>query len=158
MDGSVVVIVLCIFAVAIALGALIGVLILVFTGNQKENSMPGVFRGSETSMARSWHMDLYDVNTGIYISKDFCGQVMLGRGGQGMDAFWRMSLGPYPTISREQCIVYDRGGFLMVENVSSVNITQINGYPLTRPYMLTKGCQLSAGGVNFYLADLYRVN
>lgn len=152
-----IIIVLCIFAIAIALGALVGVLIIALRDRKEEPGGPGSFRGSQTSLARSWHIDIYDMNTGCFLSKDFCGQVMLGRGGDGMDSFWRMSLGAYPTISREQCIVYDRGGFLMVENVSSVNVTRINGYPLTRPYMLTKGCQLNAGGVEFYLAEVYRV-
>lgn len=152
------ILILCIFAIVIAVGALIGVLIVALRDRREDAGAAGSFRGSQTSLARSWHLDLYDMNSGWYLSKDFCGQVMLGRSSGNADSFWRMPLGAYPTISREQCIIYDRGGFLMVENVSSVNVTGINGYPLTKPFMLTKGCQLSAGGVDFYVAEVYRIN
>lgn len=128
------------------------------TYQQARSSGPPVSYSSPTAYGRCWHIEIWNLSTNEVFAKDFYGQVMLGRSTSEEELFWQMRVGNDPSISREQCVVYDRGGFLVVENVSQVNVTMLNGYPITQPMMLSQGCQLTAGRSSLYISALQRIS
>ena len=111
---------------------------------------------SPTSVGRYWHIEIWNATTNRLFKKDFCGQVMLGRSTPTTEPFWQMRIGDDRTISKEQCVIYDRSGFLVAENVSQVNITMLNGYPITVPMLLQEGCQLNMGNNVLYVTTIKR--
>ncbi len=110
-----------------------------------------------TAAGRYWHIEIWNRTNNQMYAKDFCGQVMLGRSIPASEPFWQMRIGDDRTISREQCVIYDRSGFLVIENISQINITMLNGYPVTMPMLIQEGCQLSMGSNYFIITNIQRV-
>ena len=145
--------------------AVVFILIIIFikggyktTEQPARSSGPPVTYSSPTAYGRCWHLEIWNLTTNEIFAKDFYGQVMLGRSTSAEELFWQMRVGNDPSISREQCVVYDRGGFLVVENVSQVNMTLLNGYQITQPMMLSQGCQLTAGRSVLYISVAQRIS
>lgn len=153
---------ICMFILAIAFGTMTGMLIVYVRDSRQENAINNyakrpTFYHSTSAYGRCWYIELWDVATGQAYAKSFCGQIILGRDiGRG-ELFWQMRVGTDPTISREQCVIYDQGGFLLIENVSQTNMTRLNGCPLTMPYTLYQDYQLSMGRSTFLVSRIKRV-
>ena len=155
-----VVFIICLMIIFALIGT-VAVLLVVLLMNMKEpkegkeNAAPENFY-SQTAVGRYWHIEIWNATTNRLFKKDFCGQVMLGRSTPTTEPFWQMRIGEDRTISKEQCVVYDRSGFLVSENLSQVNITMLNGYPITTPMILQEGCQVSMGNNVFYITTIRR--
>lgn len=162
-----VLVIICFLAAGVLIGILIGLVILVAGGNSQKGQ-PAVLAhggegkptwyGSPTSYARGWHLDFWDPLSNRIFSKDFCGQIILGRGSGEQELFWQLRVGDDPTVSREQCVIYDRGGFLVIENLSQVNVTCVNSVQITRPTLLQQGNLLTMGNSTLYLTNVQRTS
>ena len=155
---------ICLLLLLLLLALIIVLLVVFVKGSnktdssvQQRNTRPNNSYSSPSAYGRCWHMEIWNLTTNEVFAKDFYGQVMLGRSTSAEELFWQMRVGNDPSISREQCVVYDRGGFLVVENVSQVNMTLLNGYQINQPMMLTQGCQLTAGRSALYISVLQRI-
>lgn len=153
--------ILCLIIIIILIGAVTVLLVVLlmnrsWSRKEEQSRMPELY-STPTSVGRYWHIEIWNATTNRMYSKDFCGQVMIGRSTPTTEPFWQMRIGDDKTISKEQCVVYDRSGFLVVENVSQVNITLLNGYPVTMPMLLQEGCQLSMGNNICYISKIQRV-
>lgn len=153
--------VVCLITIIILVGAVAVLLVITlmnYSSDKKtgRKEVPEVY-SSPTSVGRYWHIEIWNATTNRMYSKDFCGQVMLGRSTPTTEPFWQMRIGDDKTISKEQCVVYDRSGFLVVENVSQINVTLLNGYPVTMPMLIQEGCQLNMGSNVFYISKIRRV-
>lgn len=126
------------------------------SGKRPRREEPEQMYHTPTAVGRYWHIEIWNATLNRMYTKDFCGQIMLGRSTPTTEPFWQMRIGDDKTISKEQCVVYDRSGFLVVENVSQVNVTLLNGYPVTMPMLLQEGCQLSMGNNIFYVTKVKR--
>ncbi len=152
--------IICFIIIFFLVGA-VAVLLVVLLMNVKETNegekkaAPQDYY-SQTAVGRYWHIEIWNATTNCLYKKDFCGQVMLGRSTPTTEPFWQMRIGEDRTISKEQCVVYDRSGFLVIENLSQVNLTMLNGYPITTPMLLQEGCQINMGNNTFYITTIRR--
>lgn len=89
--------------------------------------------------------------------KEFNGQIILGRKTAGQELFWMMWVGEDPAISRQHCVVFDRGGYLVLENLSQINMTMVDGIPLELPRYLQQGQVLGIGRSAFQITRLERI-
>ena len=152
--------VICLIIILVLVGAVAVLLVVLLLSakdmkGKKENAAPENFY-SQTAVGRYWHIEIWNATTNRMYQKDFCGQVMLGRSTPTTEPFWQMRIGDDRTISKEQCVVYDRSGFLVIENLSQVNITMLNGCPITMPMLLQEGCQVGMGNNVFYITAIRR--
>ena len=165
---------LCIIVMLIAVGALI-VVLTIYIYDRKGNaqgeirsqartygtdqgySSQMIMRESETAYARVWEIQLWNQATNRLYRKRFTSQVMLGRFLPGTELFWQMRLDDDPTISREHCVIYDRGGFLIIENISTINPTRIDGKQIMTPILFQQGNMLTMGNSSYYVSSIRRM-
>jgi len=165
---------LCVIIMLIAVGALIVVLTLylydrknnvpqeIRSNPQTYGSNPGytpqlIMRESETAYARVWEIQLWNQSTNRLYRKRFTSQIMIGRFLPGTELFWQMRLEDDPTISREQCVIYDRGGFLIIENISTINPTLMDGKQIMTPVLFQQGSIITMGNSSYYVSSVRRV-
>ncbi len=151
------VILLCLLFIIIIFGVIVVFLLIYFNDNGRKKDADAKVYCSATSYGRGWQIEFYDETTGQVFSKRFAGQILVGRDNGSTELFWQMYVGQDRTISREQCVIYDNGGNLIVENKSRTNVTQLNGYPVIVPYILNENCRLGMGQRNFYITKLQKL-
>lgn len=70
------------------------------------------------------------------------GEITVGR-----DAACQIILNFDQSVSRKQCKIFERGGKVMLVNLSKANVTQVNGQTVSGESELFTGCQLKMGRV-----------
>ena len=104
-----------------------------------------------------WYLELTNVNSGLRIGKRFQRELTLGRFmGTGEQAHM-LYLDENNTISKRQAkaVVYDAG--VVLENLSTVNITRLNGKKLLSPDWIKYRDNLEIGDETYIVTAVSRV-
>lgn len=99
-------------------------------------------------------LEVVNVENGFRAYKTFRGRLILGRRLEGMEPLGFMYLEDDPTISRNQMRITQTSEGFIIENMSDVNVTQLNGHALIRPEMLQSRDYISAGKNLYIVAEL----
>ncbi|MCD8069693.1 MAG: FHA domain-containing protein [Lachnospiraceae bacterium] len=110
--------------------------------------------GIQRNAGQYWRMELLDTTNGDRIEKNFRGSVVLGRTQTQAETPDRCYVGRKQTISRRQCLIRESGSYLVVENLSQVNMTLHNNRYLEKPYYLSRGDHLNMGGSDYVVTRL----
>ncbi len=102
-------------------------------------------------------IELLDQQGGYRLQKTFRGRLVLGRRVSEDENTGRLYLGAEITISRNQFRITGLPDGIVIENMSKVNMTYLNGYPVTKPMLLRKGDQINAGGHQYLVSGLEMV-
>ena len=104
-----------------------------------------------------WYLELTNVNSGLRVGKRFQRELTLGRFmGTGEQAHM-LYLDENNTISKRQAkaVVYDAG--VVLENLSAVNITRLNGKKLLSPDWIRYRDNLEIGDETYIVTAVSRV-
>lgn len=104
-----------------------------------------------------WYLELTNVNSGLRVGKRFQRELTLGRFmGTGEQAHM-LYLDENNTISKRQAkaVVYDAG--VVLENLSTVNITRLNGKKLLSPDWIRYRDNLEIGDETYIVTAVSRV-
>lgn len=101
-----------------------------------------------------WRLELRSVPRGTYMTALFHGSLVIGRGEPELSGNSRFFVGRGQTISREQCIVYERTNTLYIWNLSKTNQTYLNGQRLESPTELQNGDRIRAGEETFVVTSI----
>lgn len=102
-------------------------------------------------------IELLDQKGGYRMKKTFRGRLLLGRRLAEQENSGRLYLGSEVTISRNQFRITGLSDGIVIENMSKVNMTYLNGYPVSKPMLLRKGDRIDAGGHGYLVSGLERV-
>lgn len=102
-------------------------------------------------------IELLDQQGGYRLKKTFRGRLLLGRRLPEEERTGRLYIGAEVTMSRNQFRITGVSDGIVIENMSMVNMTYLNGHPVTKPMLLRKGDQITAGGHRFMVSGLARV-
>lgn len=134
---------------ALALGLGIGFLIVMYGQNKTQDAS-----GQDLIRQSGWYLELWDVSLGIRFSVSFYGSITLGRSSQGKNRPGFISVGKDIFISRQQCVIGEQNGTLVIWNLSRVNPTMVNGVLLEKPEILCEGDRILLGSRTFLLTRL----
>ena len=104
-----------------------------------------------------WYLELTNINSGLRIGKRFQRELTLGRFVGTGEQSHMLYLDRNNTISRRhvRAVVYDEG--VAVENLSSVNVTRLNGKKLLSPNWLRYRDNLEIGDETYIVTAVSRV-
>ena len=109
---------------------------------------------SWTEIPGAYRLELINTENGIKIQKWFVGRLIIGRRIDQAEPAGLMYLESDPTISRNQMRLTDTSEGMIIENMSQVNITKLNGRFLDRPALLHIGDFIGTGRCQYLVADL----
>jgi len=104
-----------------------------------------------------WYLELTNVKSGMRVGKRFQRELTLGRFVGTGEQSHMLYLDKNNTISRRQAkaIVYDGG--VAVENLSTINVTRLNGRQLLSPNWLRYRDNLEIGDETYIVTAVSRV-
>ena len=103
-----------------------------------------------------WFLEMMDTATGKRVQKLFDEQLILGRLVGEVEPTGWLFISDANTVSRRQCKLTQTGMGMFVENLSSVNVTRLNGMPLQYPKRIMTGDYLSLGDKQYWITCLRR--
>ena len=101
-------------------------------------------------------VEFVNVENGFRIYKTFRNRLIVGRRMDEAEPIGVMFLESEPTISRKQLRITETSEGMVVENLSGVNITRLNGMPLGRPAILRAGDFITAGSQSYIVSGMIR--
>lgn len=156
--------VIAVQAAALVLMAMVPILVtLVWAKNMMAEDEEEIYiarsgvQYSQTLQPRVCFIELLDQQGGYRLQKTFRGRLLLGRRSPEQENTGRLYLGSEITISRNQFRITGLSDGIVIENMSKVNMTYLNGYPVSKPMLLRKGDQINAGGHNYLVSGLEMV-
>lgn len=123
----------------------------------REKTTPCVAHGS-TPDRRSqtrWRVDFMEMSSGRQVSRDFRNELVVGRQMPAPLESGRLYLSMDATVSRAQFCLFVTDEGIMIENLSKVNITRKNGYPLWQPVLLEEGDILEMGRMRYMVKGIH---
>ena len=142
-----------IIAVAVPL-ALIGVCAL--SGSRKPSKTVKVVSTERTVRQNRSVIELTDVASGKRYTKGFRGRLIMGRRMEEKEPPGFLYLDSDPTISRNQLRITNTMEGLVLENLSGVNFTRLNGGIVSRPAIVRRGDYLQMGNLRCIVSGIYK--
>lgn len=102
-----------------------------------------------------WRVDFMEMSSGRQVSRDFRNELVVGRQMPAPMESGRLYLSMDATVSRAQFCLYATEQGLMIENLSNVNVTRKNGYPLWQPVPLEEGDILEMGRMRYMVKGIH---
>ena len=102
------------------------------------------------------YVELRNLENGARCYKMFQNRLVVGRKSEEAEPIGMLYLENEPTISRNQLRITETVDGMVVENLSNVNMTRLNGMPLRHPALLRKGDFLTVGARSYIVAGLVR--
>lgn len=101
-----------------------------------------------------WRVDFMEMSSGRHVVRDFQDRLVVGRQMPKEMESGKLYLSMDATVSRAQfCLFVTKEG-IMIENLSKVNVTRKNGYPLWRPVRLDEGDILELGRMRYMVREI----
>ena len=101
-------------------------------------------------------VEFVNIENGTRIYKTFRNRIVVGRRMDFVEPVGVMYLENEPTISRNQLRLTETVDGMIVENLSGVNVTRLNGMPLRRPAILRSGDFITTGSKSYVVAGMIR--
>lgn len=101
-----------------------------------------------------WRIDLVEMSSGHKVSREFRNILVAGRWMPSAMESGRLYLSVDATVSRSQFCLYAAEDGIMIENLSNVNITRKNGYPVWQPVRLEEGDILELGRMRYLVKNI----
>ena len=123
----------------------------------REGTTPRAARSS-TPDRRSqtrWRVDFMEMSSGRQVSRDFRNELVVGRQMPAPLESGRLYLSMDATVSRAQFCLFVTDEGIMIENLSKVNVTRKNGYPLWQPVLLEEGDILEMGRMRYMVKGIH---
>ena len=123
----------------------------------REKTTPRAVHGS-TPDRRSqtrWRVDFMEMSSGRQVSRDFRNELVVGRQMPAPLESGRLYLSMDATVSRAQFCLFVTDEGIMIENLSKVNVTRKNGYPLWQPVLLEEGDILEMGRMRYMVKGIH---
>lgn len=136
--------------------------ILLFKNRYTENEVQQVMTKTEMLRRRgnlplgTCYVELVNVESGVRVYKIFRNRLVVGRRMDFVEPVGVMYLENEPTISRNQLRLTETNEGMIVENLSGVNVTRLNGMPLRRPAILRSGDFITAGSQSYIVSGMIR--
>jgi len=96
-----------------------------------------------------------EMSSGRQVSRDFRNELVVGRQMPAPLESGRLYLSMDATVSRAQFCLFVTDEGIMIENLSKVNITRKNGYPLWQPVLLEEGDILEMGRMRYMVKGIH---
>ena len=110
---------------------------------------PGGREEQETCLAdpsvKLWRIRLDNLHTGEELSAEFIARLWIGRSESDENSTNMLVIRGDSKISRNHCLISQRGNSLYVQDMNSSNHTYLNGQPVTEPVHLRNGDILRMG-------------
>lgn len=116
------------------------------------SKVPG--SGNLLSKRPRWRVDFMEMSSGRHVSRDFRDHLVVGRMMNSPMESGRLYLSMDATVSRSQFCLYVTEDGVMLENLSNVNITRKNGYPVWQPVRLEEGDILQLGRMRYMVKGI----
>lgn len=132
---------------------------------ERECGMPSVVGKAQSRSNSGWkirsplrmcHLELVNTENGFRVYKDFIGRLILGRRTGRPESAGFLYLEEEPTISRNQMRITETAEGFIIENLSAVNVTRLNGRALSRPERLRSRDYITVGKNLYFVSALYR--
>lgn len=101
-----------------------------------------------------WRVDFVDMSSGRHVTRDFSGGLLVGRQMPDEQESGKLYLSMDATVSRSQFRLFVTDAGMMIENLSRVNITRKNGYPVWQPMRLEEGDVLDLGRKRYMVREI----
>ena len=101
-----------------------------------------------------WRVDLVDMSSGRHVTRDFRDRLIVGRQMPEEQESGKLYLSMDATVSRLQFCLFATDEGIMIENLSRVNVTRRNGYPVWQPVRLEEGDVLELGRMRYMVKEL----
>jgi pSer/pThr/pTyr-binding forkhead associated (FHA) protein len=111
-------------------------------------------RKSASGAQPRWRIDLVEMSSGHKVSREFRNILVAGRWMPSAIESGRLYLSVDATVSRSQFCLYAAEDGIMIENLSIVNITRKNGYPVWQPVRLEEGDILELGRMRYLVKNI----
>ena len=131
--------------IAIALFGLMAIVALIILLSNRD------LEEQEETPRLQWEVELWNISHGYQVAFQFTNVCVLGRLTLRQNAVGTIPPLMDRTISREHCMLIDQDGLLMVWNMSAVNPTRLNGYPLNEPGTIIPGDRIELGDSAFLI-------
>ena len=126
-------------------------------GSQINLEKPEVFQNTANNEYphSRWRVDFMEMSSGRQVSRDFRDELIVGRQMPAPMESGRLYLSMDATVSRAQFCLYATEDGIMIENLSNVNVTRKNGYPLWQPVLLEEGDILEMGRMRYMVKGIH---
>lgn len=105
--------------------------------------------GNLFSRVPNWRVDFVEMSSGRRVSRRFRDHLVVGRMINAPMESGKLYLSMDATVSRSQFCLYVTEEGVMIENLSNVNVTKKNGYPVWKPVRLEEGDVLQLGRMRY---------
>lgn len=126
-------------------------------GSQKKLEKPDIVQNGTSNEYphHRWRVDFMEMSSGRQVSRDFRDELIVGRQMPAPMESGRLYLSMDATVSRAQFCLFATENGIMIENLSNINVTRKNGYPLWQPVLLEEGDILEMGRMRYMVKGIH---